>query len=722
MRSRPWVFFLLPAILIWISADLSRFLSVPSSANTSAVWPPLGIALAAAWVFGRRWLMAYPLVVGAWFATHGYAPSICLLFMAEQGFELFAMTELHRRYVGERDFLSSLAGALRFYGYVAVLALLPAAAALAFAYHQLGYFGEQPYVGVWLFQWLPEAIGVILFAPPMQRFFDWCQTPERPKIDPWAALFALLFGLVLLASLAFAAHNRYNYARGLDYLFFPLLIAMALTGYVRSALLALPIAVICTLLGVYLGTWTTSHQAWNALGEGLSFAGVLAIMTQLVMATTIERTGLIASLRDANHHDALTGELNRAGLVDYVRRTDIADTHHYMCLTLCLRDFVYSRELLPVALVDACERWTLAMLRDALIPVAEWAALARLDQGIYTAVVAYTDIHAVDSQVRRVAAAIKGRIFRSEDWEYQVDVTIGGLPFANSDAIEDVITASRYTATDMTRRSVQTVHFDAHYQAQLADQRAELRRLEQLKQALENNRFQLFGQQIRPLGNRGARHKIELLLRMVGPGGDWISPGQFMPVANRFDYMVPLDRWVIRQAFTDIAARADQAARYDQFSINLSGSSLSHSETSAYVRNEIKRSGLPASLFCFEVTETEAIHDWDVALTILEELKTAGFAISLDDFGTGLATFDYLNRFDFDYLKIDGSFIRTLDTNVRNREVVEAMVLVARRRSIRTIAEFVENDAIAAQLRTLDVDFMQGFGLHRPEPLSGLLA
>ena len=159
-----------------------------------------------------------------------------------------------------------------------------------------------------------------------------------------------------------------------------------------------------------------------------------------------------------------------------------------------------------------------------------------------------------------------------------------------------------------------------------------------------------------------------------------------------------------------------------QFSINLSGATLSDPQALEHIRVARENSGLDAHHFCFEVTETEQVEDWDRALTLLRGLKELGFAVSLDDFGTGLASFDYLNRFDFDYVKIDGSFVRSLDTDTRNHEVVEAVVLVARRRGIRTIAEFVENDAIIAELDRLDVDYVQGFGVHRPEPVGGLHA
>lgn len=705
-------------ILIWVSADLSRLLTIPDAANTSAVWPPLGIALAAAWAFGRQWLAVYPVIIGAWFAVHGYSPTIVLLFMAEQGTELLLMVWLHRRFVRESVILATLGGALRFYGFVPVLALLLPSGLLALSYHQFGYFQDLPVIAVWLFQWLPEALGVVLFAPALQRILIWARGKERFGGSAWTTLFILLFVVILAASLGSAAFDKYNYARGFDYLFFPLLIAIALAGYVRTALITLPLAVICTILGVYLGTWATDQQAWNALGEAITFGGVLAIMTQLVMATTVERTGLIGSLREASRRDTVTGELNRHGLVEQVTTADPFPGPNTVCVTLYLRDFIYARELLPKQLAVHCECWILDNIRQQLEPSARWFALARLEKGVYSAIVACDNIPTLRGHLQQLIDRVRGETFRASDWTYQIDATVGALPFQASDSVEDVITASRYKALEIEKISSTPVHFDENYQNLLTVRRQELQQLERLKHALKQDRFVLFGQEIRPIDSSGRmRSKVELLIRMVDDDGQPVSPGQFMPAANHFGYMPDVDRWVVHQAITEIASRPELANHFDQFSINLSGASLSQPDTGHRIARELNDSGLSPSLFCFEITETEAIDDWDIALANLETLKQTGFAVSLDDFGTGLATFEYLNKFDFDIVKIDGAFVRHLDTETANTDVVEAIVLVARQRAMHTVAEFVENTVIADRLRELDVDYMQGFGLHRPTPL-----
>jgi EAL domain-containing protein (putative c-di-GMP-specific phosphodiesterase class I) len=315
---------------------------------------------------------------------------------------------------------------------------------------------------------------------------------------------------------------------------------------------------------------------------------------------------------------------------------------------------------------------------------------------------------------------IKGTSFAAEGSQYQVEPTIGALPFRAGESVADVLTATFHMAREAMNTPGQPLHFGRDYQELLDAHRNDLRRLEAFKRALNHDGLLLFGQRIQPLDGERLHTKVEFLVRMKGEHGEVVSPGAFMPVASRFGYMADLDRWVIRNAFQAVADQPALLNEIGQFSINLSGATLSDPQAVEHIRSSLRLSELPAERFCFEVTETEQVEDWDRALDVLQGIKAMGFAVSLDDFGTGLASFDYLNRFDFDYVKIDGSFVRALDTEARNREVVEAVVLVAERRGIRTIAEFVENEAIIAELDRLNVDYVQGFGVHRPEPVSGL--
>lgn len=709
---------LLVLVAVWVTAEASRFFAIATTDDASVIWPPLGIALAASLSLGRRIIPVYALVIGAWFRQRGYELDVCLLMAVEQGGALLAATEVCRRRVPE-SLLSTLGGSLRFYFQVIVLALLPFAALAAWAYSRMGFFAELGYVNIWIFHWLSEAMGVALFAPPTLYLLDWFRSPRRSAPNRVDGLFWLVFLALLAAVLTTGILGHFNYARGLAYLFFPLLIAGALGGRVLTALVMLPLAVICTVLSVYFGTWQTNQAAWNALGEALAFSAVLGIITQLVVASTVERTRLIEYLREANHRDQLTGERNRRGLIHRIENGRDSDSG-YVAATLCLRNFAHSRELLPDALVDECEQWVVQRIRTRLRVRHPELELARVDNGVYALVIPAGDLEQARQDFAELIGDLKGHTFGAEQGQYQVEPTMGALPFRYGESVADVLTATFHMAREAMNTPGQPLHFGRDYQDLLESSREDLRQLETFKRALNEDGFILFAQEIRPLNAQAGRSKMEFLVRMKGRDGEAISPGAFMPVASRFGYMADLDRWVIRNAFARVAEQPALLDTVAQFSINLSGATLSDPQALEHIRVARENSGLDARHFCFEVTETEQVEDWERALSVLRGIQELGFAVSLDDFGTGLASFDYLNRFDFDYVKIDGSFVRSLDTDTRNREVVEAIVLVARRRSIQTIAEFVENDAIVAELDRLDVDYVQGFGIHRPAALDTL--
>ncbi len=131
--------------------------------------------------------------------------------------------------------------------------------------------------------------------------------------------------------------------------------------------------------------------------------------------------------------------------------------------------------------------------------------------------------------------------------------------------------------------------------------------------------------------------------------------------------------------------------------------------------------GIDPRTLCFEITESQAISNREHARQLIEALRALGASVSLDDFGTGLATFDYLKSFPFDYLKIDGSFVKTLEHSPVDQAIVRSITEVARCMGLATIAEFVESDGTAQLLRRFGVDYAQGYALGKPRPLAEIL-
>ena len=152
-------------------------------------------------------------------------------------------------------------------------------------------------------------------------------------------------------------------------------------------------------------------------------------------------------------------------------------------------------------------------------------------------------------------------------------------------------------------------------------------------------------------------------------------------------------------------------------SINISGHTLVDEHFLGFVEAQLDAHTLPASKLCFEITETAAIANLAVAKNFIAVLKARGCRFALDDFGSGLSSFAYLKNLDVDYLKIDGMFVRDMVDDPIDCAMVKSINEIGQVMGMKTIAEFVENDDILEQLRHIGVDYAQGFGIHKPEPM-----
>jgi EAL domain-containing protein (putative c-di-GMP-specific phosphodiesterase class I) len=265
------------------------------------------------------------------------------------------------------------------------------------------------------------------------------------------------------------------------------------------------------------------------------------------------------------------------------------------------------------------------------------------------------------------------------------------------------------------------VHVARANDPEVARRQSEREWLHKTQQAVDHNRFRLMFQRIVPLqkADDGRLH-CELLLRMLDASEALVSPDVFMPVAERYHLSAAVDRWVIQNAFEWLAADVERARRLAMCSINLSAGSLCDPDFIAFLLATREARHVPAGLVCLEITETAAMADIGTAADVIRDLRAVGFQFALDDFGSGLCSFTYLKQLPVDYVKIDGSFIKHIDTDPTSRAMVQSINWIGQATGKRTIAEFVENDAIRKVVTQLGVDYAQGHGIHRPSPIESL--
>ena len=239
---------------------------------------------------------------------------------------------------------------------------------------------------------------------------------------------------------------------------------------------------------------------------------------------------------------------------------------------------------------------------------------------------------------------------------------------------------------------------------------------EQIYSALAQDRFVLYGQPIVALDTM-LPARVELLLRMrTTRGGETLlQPRDFLPAAERFDLIQAVDEWVIDQAL-------ELAAAGHRVTVNVSAKTISDSRQVDRIEEAMVASGVAAENLVFEITETAVADNLEAARAFVTRLRQRGCAIALDDFGVGHGTFTYLRHLAIDFLKIDMEFIRDLLSDDESRQVVLAIVGVARQFKLETIAEGVEDQATLDELRRIGVDHAQGFWIGRPAPLSQVLS
>lgn len=246
----------------------------------------------------------------------------------------------------------------------------------------------------------------------------------------------------------------------------------------------------------------------------------------------------------------------------------------------------------------------------------------------------------------------------------------------------------------------------------IADRREMSNWAVKLQEAMDENRFRLYRQAIIPLRSDDVDAQYEILLRLEDCDGTIISPGAFIPAAERLNLMPEIDAWTIRKVLKQLEATPGNSI----YSINISGVSLGRRDFMRNLTSLVKESSVSPQRLSFEITETAAINRMDCALEFMRALRELGTHIALDDFGSGMSSFSYLKQMPVDVLKIDGSFIRDMWPGNRDFAIVESFNQIAHAFGIKTVAEFVETSAQENMLKNIGVDCLQGFGLHKPEP------
>lgn len=296
--------------------------------------------------------------------------------------------------------------------------------------------------------------------------------------------------------------------------------------------------------------------------------------------------------------------------------------------------------------------------------------------------------------------------------ELHISLSVGISVFPDDGASVDTLMQNADTAMYHAKASGRN-----NYQFFKADMNARAVRRQfvasSLRRALKQGEFLLHYQPKVDLAT-GAMTGVEALIRWQDPHLGLIHPAQFVPIAEENGFIVPVGRWVLREACRQVQAWLDSGLRAVPVSVNISAVEFRHAGFLDGVALILKETGLAPHYLELELTESILMHDVEASASVLETLKAMGVQLAIDDFGTGYSSLSYLKRFPIDTLKIDQSFVRDIITNADDATIVAAVIGMGRNLKQRVIAEGVETHEQLAFLQARHCDEGQGFHFSHP--------
>lgn len=713
------------AALIWIvAAELSQVYAF-RNAPMSIFWPPDGIATGLTLAYGPRVLVPIGAAILVWDLMRGMAPGPALLGTATLIVALLVTWALIRRERRLATTRSPITAMVRYHAITVIPAVLILSLIGSWQFTPQADAASAP--DIVLVMAVSETLGILLFARLSElsahaleaalaapgRIFRIRSLPASARPLLW--LLGLMATLVCVR-LAGIPDSLWSKLSSVRYLMFILIAWMAYQGRPFSVHLATALAAVVLLA---LTPDNILSDAW-LLPDHALLLGSVAFLGFLASTTMEQRRQIENSLREAARHDPLTGWLNEQGLVDILARTPRSG-----CLIgIDMQTLRHTMELIGLLPTHQIEKDLSELIR---LDLGRAIAFSRPHEGFF--VILLPDESEAYACLPRLDDLLNQR-YRHGEQSVRIQASIGLLPLASRPAGETVADTLSTLMLSCQLAAFQQGHALAYTPQVLSPQaglaatikarRGQLVMLEELKEALRlppgcpvTPGLWLACQRIQP--TRGdAAPGVEILLRWTLQDGTQQRPDDFLPLAERYGLMPQVDRWVITHTLAAVSAHPVDPGELGKVSINLSGASVSNPQLFDFIQRAIDDSGLPPGLFCFEITETAGIVQREPAIALLARLRALGIRTSLDDFGTGMASFDYLTSLPLDYVKIDGSFIRNLRDDPVSLSIVKAVCMVARTLNLQTVAEFVETPEQCAILNDCGVDYMQGYGIGRP--------
>ena len=448
--------------------------------------------------------------------------------------------------------------------------------------------------------------------------------------------------------------------------------------------------------------WLTINAIVDEAGEITNFIGLFRDISALKQAEK--------DLEQLAFYDSLTGLPNRSLFNDRLAQTLINAKRHDTRLAVMFVDLDHFKDvndshghsLGDALLIQVTGRLSAVLRMEDTV--------SRLGGDEFTIIL--PEIGTTDEAVKIAASLIEGlrRPFTLGKHQISIGGSVGIALFPehgmDAERLKKNADIAMYQAKELGRNRYQL------YNAALQEENMQRMALvEDMRAALNNNEFLVFYQPIVNLDTRRV-HEVEALIRWHRKGETWVSPDEFIPIAEEHGLIGDIDRWVLRNACEFAAGYSEDLMVH----VNLSADLFQNASTPAMIADYLNKTNLPANRLCVEITETAVIADPASAQNILEQIKQLGVLVALDDFGTGYSSLTHLTRFPLQRLKIDRAFVSALLHGDATEAVVRSMLDLARNMDIRVVAEGVEELDQHDFLRDMGCDYGQGYYYGEPMP------
>lgn len=423
---------------------------------------------------------------------------------------------------------------------------------------------------------------------------------------------------------------------------------------------------------------------------------------------------LTQSLSHQASHDPLTELHNRRAFERNLN--GIIDDQEGIYF-LCFIDLDYFKTINDTCGHAAGDEILISVARILKDNVREFDTVARLGGDEFAILLKRCPVNRALKVANNIRENIRNLTYLWEGETFQLSASIGIAPKVKGSTATNLLNSADIACSLAKNAGRNTVHlFDVSNESS-AEKRQDMLSVHQINNAINNDLFVLYKQDIVPLQKQKVGKHFEILLRLIDSHGNIVSPASFFPIAERYQLSSKIDRWVLNAVYEHFDQHNDQVDKIDTVSINLSGHSLTDNDLEQFIINKLITSKLSPEKICFEITETAAITNTKRARLFMNNIKALGCKFALDDFGSGHSSYAYIKEFPTDKIKIDGTFITNMMDNPLDYTAVKSICEIAKAAGQEVIAEFVEEENVIEALTKLGVDYAQGYYFSKPEPL-----